>query len=862
MFHREILLTLQFFIFSSTGFGLPLSNTCSVRAKYLPAKDTTVTNGNPILFVNQSINASSSEWFVNGMPVSPGVNLTYRPAIGVNEIKLIVSNGICMDTAYSYVIWDGIIPGQYSNLQKQFHPPGNAMEPFCMTGDQAGGWLLAGSYYIPSANNFETQSSSLFHINDKECVDWAKSMKPDEPEVIQSMIPTSDSGFLISAFPFQSQQDNYPNDLHVYKLDKHGNAVWAHSFSKDRTVINYYSAIFETSDRGFVLEMGSFPSSGGAASLSLIKIDPDGVLIWGRSLGIEGDVFYNIGGILEKGNTIYASGSISQAVPPFGILRSFLIQMDETTGHVIRSLKNDPANAPLSFSDIHNYKDGLVLNSYAQNLQNDFIFLDESGNELTSLMITNPYGSLNGKENMVVTPDNGIYFHQSSGIAGTEHKDIILRLDSNRQIVWQNDYSTSASNFSGWNQLFAAPNNGIAGIGGGVLSSGSKALVFLRMDSLGNGCHSGQTTTPLIAYPVSLVALDWIVNSSLVMDVKDIPLELSDMPMESGLLCPKYISGCDLLKLEGPVRNCQLGDTASYILHQDPSCADGIQWTYDTSFVKQVVINASGLSLKVTHAGQFKIKVQKNGCNEISDSILVSAGDGISKPGLPKDTVLCLGQTMKLDAGSGYNDYSWQDGSAGQEIEIADSGVYWARFTDSGGCKYSDTVRVDSIKTTPAYFLPPDTVICSGNVLKLKTNQTFESYSWSTGETTGEIEIKVPGIYSLQVADRFGCRGRDTIQVETKTCARGLFFSNAFTPNKDGLNDVFKPRMFILPRQYQLTIFNRWGQVVFESKDPTTGWDGRFRNVDQESGAYIWICTYQFEAEASVNARGIVVLLR
>ncbi len=855
-------MTLQILILSSTVYGLPLSNLCGVKAKYLPEKDTVVTNGNPIQFVNRSVNTTSGEWVVNGQVVSAGANFTYYPDIGVNEIKLIVSNGDCRDTAFSYVIRDGVVPGQFSNLQKQFHPPGNAMEPFCITADLSGGWLLSGNFYIPSANNFVTRTSCFFHINEKACVDWAKSMKPAEQEVIQSMIPTADSGYLISAFPFQSQQDNYPSDLHVYKLDKTGNAVWARSFSKDKTVNNFYSAICETSDRGFVLEMGSFPSSGEASSLSIVKIGPDGRFIWGRSLAVEDNAFYNTGGILEKGNFIYASGFISEGVAPFGMLRSFFIQLDETTGQVIRTLKNDPVNTALSFADIHLYKNGLVLNSYAQNLQNDFIFLDENGDYTNSLMVSNPYGSLSGKENMVVTRDNGIYFHQSSGIAGTAHKDILLRLDSNQQIAWQYDFSTSALNFSGWNQLTSAPDNGIAGIGGGLLAPDFKALTFLRTDALGNGCHSGQTATRLIDNPVSLVALNWNINDALVMNVKVIPLELTNMPMESSLLCPKYISGCDLLKLEGPVRICQTGDTVSYILHHDPFCSDSIRWTYDTSFIRQLSIDTYGLNVKVIHAGQFTIKVRKDGCNNMEDSILVTAGDANSKYGLPEDTTLCSGQTMKLAAGSGYIDYRWQDGSTGQDIEITDTGLYSVRVTDALGCIYADTVRVDKVKTGPVYFLPSDTSVCSGVVFHLKTNQSFESYSWSTGATTDAVDVKNPGIYSLQVTDRFGCVGRDTIKVEMKTCVQGLFFSNAFTPNRDGLNDVFKPGMFIAPVQYHLIIFNRWGQLIFESRDPGAGWDGRFRNVDQEPGSYIWFCTYQFVGEASHNASGTVVLLR
>jgi gliding motility-associated-like protein len=748
------------------------------------------------------------------------------------------------------------------NFQKQFHPTGNAMEPFCMAGDSTGGYLLAANYYVPSANNFVTRTTAFFHIGEEGCIDWAKSMKAQEEEVIQSVISTADSGFLMTAFPFQAQQDNYPKDLHVYKLDKLGNPVWTRSFSKNPEVTNYYSAIVETADGGFVLEIGSFSSSGIPSSLSVIKIDPAGRLVWGRSLAVETDAFYNVGGIIEKGNLIYATGSISQGVPPFAPLRSFLIELDETNGQLTQAWTNDPLKPILSFTDIHPYKDGLLLNSYAQNLENNLIFLDRAGNYSASLVLSNPYGSLNGKGNLIVSRDNGIYFHQSSGLAGIAHKDIILHLDKNLQITWQYDFTTSSQNFSGWNQLSPAPQNGIAGIGGAQLSPGTMVLTFFTMDSLGNGCNSGQTSVQLATNSVSLVPMTWTTNSVLIMDVNDIPFSLTDTMVESRLVCPKFISACDTIKIDGPLRVCRLSDTARFELRDSLSCADPVKWIYDTSRVKLLSVNDSHLEIFFSVAGNYTIKAQKNGCNMVEDSIMVTVGDTIPKPGLPADTVLCSGSTLKLDAGPGYAQYTWQDGSVNPVLEISDSGTYWVSLTDFSGCTNSDTTRVDSISGLPHAFLLPDTIICTGESLQLKPIQNFLQYHWSTGETSASIKVESPGLYTLNVADRFGCYGIDSIIISTRVCPRGLFFSKAFTPNHDGLNDLFGPRFFVRPQSYRLMIYNRWGQKVFESKDPAAGWDGRIGTMEQETGAYIWFCTYQFAGEDTNSSKGTVLLLR
>jgi gliding motility-associated-like protein len=842
-------------------FLLP-SDSCATKAKYSPGGDTVVSNGNPLLFVNQSINSNSLTWYINGSFSSSGEDLLLNPLTGVNEIMLVASSGICIDTAYSYIILDGIVPGQYSNFQKQYNPAGKAMEPFCLASDKSNGYLLAGNYYLPSENNFVSRTTSLAHIDEKGCIDWSKAMIEGEEEVIQSIISTSDSGYLITAFPFQSIQDNYPNELNVFKLDRSGNKEWAHSFSNGTNVNNFFSAMCETHDNDIVIEIGSFPVAGNPTVISLIKIDPLGGFIWGRKLSMENNSFYNIGGVTEKDNFIYATGSIYEGGAPFQIIRSFLVQIDELTGLPVWTKQNDPGMPPLSFTDIHNYKNGLLINSYSQNLQNNLIYVDNNGNILGAVMVNNPYESLNGKENILVAPDNSVYFHQPSGKQGLAHKDIIMRVDSNQQIAWQYDFSTKDLNFSGWNQLSHAPANGVSGIGSGLMADGFNALTFLKLDSAGAGCNTGITNLSLEANQVSMVPMNWIGNSNLSITVNDFPLSLGDVAIESHLFCPKFMSGCDLLKLEGPRKLCHVGDTAKYILHKDPFCPEPVTWTYDSQHISVLSGNQSYLDVKFKEPGNYIIKVDKNGCNKIVDSIVVSIGDVISKVNLPRDTVLCSGYILKLDAGKGYMAYLWQDGSDKQSFDVIDSGTYWVRLTDASGCINTDSVKVGSVKPLPIPILPPDTIICSGEILDLKPIQSFETYRWSTGETGNSIQIRDPGKYTLQGIDKYGCVSYDTILVKSKSCPLQIFFPNAFTPNKDGRDDTFKPVTFARPVLYRFSIYNRWGQLVFESKDPGTGWDGRMGSAEQESGTYIWICTYQFEGGKKSVVKGTVLLLR
>ncbi|HMF72600.1 MAG TPA: gliding motility-associated C-terminal domain-containing protein [Flavitalea sp.] len=143
----------------------------------------------------------------------------------------------------------------------------------------------------------------------------------------------------------------------------------------------------------------------------------------------------------------------------------------------------------------------------------------------------------------------------------------------------------------------------------------------------------------------------------------------------------------------------------------------------------------------------------------------------------------------------------------------------------TGPYQVSDGIVV-KVQPTQALSLPNEATICKGENVKLETNTRFRSYSWSTGEFTSGISISQAGRYSVEVIDKLGCRWYDTIVVKLGECGISLTFPNAFSPNGDGRNDVFKPRMVKNIARYTLEVFNRYGQLVFKSRDTLLGWDG------------------------------------
>jgi gliding motility-associated-like protein len=229
---------------------------------------------------------------------------------------------------------------------------------------------------------------------------------------------------------------------------------------------------------------------------------------------------------------------------------------------------------------------------------------------------------------------------------------------------------------------------------------------------------------------------------------------------------------------------------------------------------------------------------------------------------LPKDAELCAGATVVLDAGNGFARYLWQDGSTASKQTVQNTGVYWVQVTDRNNCKDSDTTAITRINALPTAFLPGDTALCSFAKLTIYPLNKFSSYLWSNNAASSSITVQQPGIYWLQVQDTKGCTGRDSLVVLPKQCLEGFFAPNAFSPNGDRKNETFKPVLMGNVVKYQLLIFNRWGQIVFQSSDWNAGWDGNLAGKPQDTGGYVWTCNYQFEGSSVQQEKGTVMLVR
>ncbi len=247
-----------------------------------------------------------------------------------------------------------------------------------------------------------------------------------------------------------------------------------------------------------------------------------------------------------------------------------------------------------------------------------------------------------------------------------------------------------------------------------------------------------------------------------------------------------------------------------------------------------------------------------NGC----DSIMITQLSVQPNPlvYLGQDTAICEGTSLLLSAGMGYSNYVWHDGSNTESLVANDAGAFSVTVTDQNGCTAADTLVIYDVFPLPANFLPADTSACGAFSMVIQVDG-YLAYQWSHGFTGTTAEITAPGSYTLEVTDVHSCTGIDEVVIEA-ACEQAVLMPNAFTPNGDGLNDVLKPVLLDAITDYELTVFNRWGELIFRSDDPDDGWDGREGKIDSVIEQYVWTIRYKNDNGAEQFAKGSVALLR
>jgi gliding motility-associated-like protein len=269
-------------------------------------------------------------------------------------------------------------------------------------------------------------------------------------------------------------------------------------------------------------------------------------------------------------------------------------------------------------------------------------------------------------------------------------------------------------------------------------------------------------------------------------------------------------------------------------------------------------------NFNVNQAGMYWAQVSSGRCR-VRDSLAVLYNP-LPRFNLGRDSVLCTGERLTLNALAGVEQVRWSTGASTPSLAVSAAGTYWAQALNQG-CTFRDSVKID-YRTIPSVSLGPDTLVCDDKPFVLKAAGVGNAQLlWSDNSTGQSLSATQQGAYWVK-ASNGRCSKSDTMQLSFRECiVFKAFTPNAFSPDGNIANEVFRPFLNekVQVSSFEMQIYDRWGGQVFRSTDINAGWDGRIRGQKAAQGVYLyWYRIEYVDDQGPGNAliRGEVTLLR
>jgi len=236
---------------------------------------------------------------------------------------------------------------------------------------------------------------------------------------------------------------------------------------------------------------------------------------------------------------------------------------------------------------------------------------------------------------------------------------------------------------------------------------------------------------------------------------------------------------------------------------------------------------------------------------------------------------ICNGAaTANVSGGVPPYSYYWNNGQITNPATNLCEGTYYVTITDANGCHAYDTIVVHDSTTFPPVinaWADDDTIYNSQSTGIHVTHITGASYSWSPPNGLSSSTVPDPTAsptvtttYIITIEDVYGCAIYDTVTIyvlEVNCDEHGIYVPNAFTPNGDNNNDILYVRSNVISKIY-FTIYDRWGEKVFETSDINKGWDGTFRGKPCDPGVFVYYLEVTCIDDQKNLRKGNITLIR
>ncbi len=280
---------------------------------------------------------------------------------------------------------------------------------------------------------------------------------------------------------------------------------------------------------------------------------------------------------------------------------------------------------------------------------------------------------------------------------------------------------------------------------------------------------------------------------------------------------------------------------------------------------------SSQSTFNVSTPGMYSLH-ESNHCGNAGDTIVVAYIDAPDDFTLGTDTILCPGESIVLTAPLTTYELEWQDGSTQNNI-VADTAITYSLQISNECGTQSDSLSVNIDNRTLAVDLDPSISWCEGDIITLDATQPFNvTYHWSSGETTPVIQVTSPGVYAIDVSAPCSDLSQTVDVIPGTDCFvaeihNDVFIPNVFSPNGDNINDVFTvsygPDLNVTGMEG--SIFDRWGNLVYSSKENPFSWDGLYAGEILQPGVFVYIIKMVYldmGTEREIVFSGDITLIR
>jgi len=257
--------------------------------------------------------------------------------------------------------------------------------------------------------------------------------------------------------------------------------------------------------------------------------------------------------------------------------------------------------------------------------------------------------------------------------------------------------------------------------------------------------------------------------------------------------------------------------------------------------------------IKINKSGVYWLEKNRNGC-VFRDTIVIDSSPSIFTSnfqlGKCADSMLILGN---VDVNR--INILWSQNDTNQTIKVIYPGVYF-RQSIMYGCKYFDSFEISEYPR----HKPIDKFrysICQGDSILLKCNVNEAKWFRKNQLIGTNMNLYFLGSENdtLILKSRVKCWQVDTVMIHVKECPPNIkdliFVPNAFSPNNDGKNDVFKIHGLNI-YHVKMEIYNRWGEKIFSESGNHVGWDGKFQNQEVPEGVYIVVTEVSYRDNNNV----------